>query len=47
MSTKCSYCGQTVEDGKVCTTMACPGRESSETEISEEGKNIPYQHKEE
>ena len=30
MSTKCEHCGQTVEDGKTCTTMACPGKESNE-----------------
>jgi len=30
MSTKCEHCGQTVEDGKTCTTMACPGKESKQ-----------------
>ena len=44
MSTTCSYCGQTVEDGKVCTTMACPGRESSKNE--EPPSDFPYKQEE-
>jgi hypothetical protein len=45
MSTKCSYCGETVEDEEVCKTMACKGREN--TTHSEPPNDFPYRQPEE
>jgi hypothetical protein len=43
MSTKCEHCGQTVEDGKTCTTMACLGKQSNELPTDD----FKYKHPEE
>jgi len=43
MSTKCEHCDKTIEEGKTCTTMACPGRESKELPADD----FKYKHPEE
>ena len=43
MSAKCEHCGQTVEEGKTCTTMTCPYRQSNELPPDD----FKYKHPEE